>query len=92
MSEFKQDLAVIRSKFQAGDYNEAHELAKQMHIKYHPEALSHARVHFLLAGINYRKRAYIKSLGNCIAGINFAIPSSLAQKYLGIQFVEQKHE
>ena len=77
---FKEDWIILQNLIKSNDLEDAETFVKQMHKTYHKHALIHARIHFAWSKIARLRKAYLKSLGQWIAGAIFAIPVSLFQK------------
>ena len=78
---FKEDWITLQSLITSNDLEDAEAFVKEMHQTYHKYALMHARIHFAWSRIARLRKAYLKALGQWIAGAVFAVPVSLFQKY-----------
>jgi len=78
---FKEDWITLQSLITSNDLGDAEAFVKGMHQTYHKHALMHARIHFAWSRIARLRKAYLKSLGQWVAGAIFAVPVSLFQKY-----------
>ena len=79
---FKEDWITLQSLITSSDLEDAETFVKEMHQTYHKYALMHARIHFAWSKIARLRKAYLKALGQWIAGAVFAVPVSLFQKYI----------
>ena len=78
---FEEDWITLQSLITSDNLEDAESFVKEMHQTYHKHAFMHARIHFAWSRIARLRKAYLKSLGQWIAGAVFAIPVSLFQKY-----------
>ncbi|MCK5188626.1 MAG: hypothetical protein KAR12_01075 [Methylococcales bacterium] len=81
---YREDWITLQSLITSGDLEGAEIFVKGMHQTYHKDALMHARIHFAWSRISRLRKAYLRSLGQWIAGAIFAIPVSLFQRYISL--------
>ena len=78
---FKEDWITLQHLIAVNNLEGAELFVKEMHQTYHKYALLHARIHFAWSRIARLQKNYLAALGQWIAGVVFAIPVSIFQKY-----------
>lgn len=77
---FNEDWEKLRDLIAANELDASERLVEQLHHRYQPDPLFHARIHFIWGTIAALRQSYIKALGQWLVAIILAVPVSLWQK------------
>ncbi|MEY4519614.1 MAG: hypothetical protein RLZZ499_2214 [Cyanobacteriota bacterium] len=84
MNNYLQDRDHLNTLIASGSEAEVDRFMQALHIQYHISPLQHINVHVDWMRVYLLRKSYHKVLWHTIAGLIFAVPASLLEKYAGL--------